>query len=279
MSIKKGNCAPRATLKGALYEVENPRRESSGEPLAGTLESQQTAEREYFVTGLYSPERVKRHTSKSKLKRSGEGLAFDQPEEIGNVLQEIAALQSDDVRDLFCVSRIPKRDFVEGILGFPQAEQREYISVLLEDSLVRSRLEDTLGNWNTLPPESQRTALEEIHDILSTESEKTLTSSRGVLPGFTYQDGFSLSATDLGNNGIKIEFFPDNDVAAAIVLPPRAVAQCGRWLLETLGRDKHGLPNGLSDILRRLSKHKGIERSLERGDKKRIKEAIRVLRS
>lgn len=100
-----------------------------------------------------------------------------------------------------------------------------------------------------------------------------------ALPGFTYQDGFLFCATDLGNNGVKIEFSHENDVGAAIILPPNTVAQYGRWLLKTLGQDKHGLPNGLSDILRKLSKHKGIERSLERGDKKTIKDALRVLRT
>lgn len=118
---------------------------------------------------------------------------------------------------------------------------------------------------------------------LTTEDRKNTgkleTFARTSLPGFSFENGFSFTATDLGNNGVKIEFSHQNDVAAAIILPPRAVAQCGMWLLKTLGQDKHGLPTGFSDILRRVSKHKGIERSLERGDKTRIKDAIRVLRS
>jgi len=119
----------------------------------------------------------------------------------------------------------------------------------------------------------------ELTTEVSKGTSKLETCQGGALPGFNYQNGFSFSTTDLGKSGVKIEFSHENDVAAAIILPPYAVAQCGRWLLETLGQDKHGLPNGLSDILRRLSKHKGIERSLERGDKKRMKDAIRVLRS
>lgn len=111
------------------------------------------------------------------------------------------------------------------------------------------------------------------------ETGKSANVNRGALPGFRYENGFEFSATDMGNNGVKVEFSHENDVAAAIILPPGEVGQCGKWLLKTLGQDKHGLPNGLSDILRRLSKHKGIERSLERGDKKRIKDAIRILRS
>jgi hypothetical protein len=102
---------------------------------------------------------------------------------------------------------------------------------------------------------------------------------RRPLPGFSFQNGFSFSAIDLGNNGVKIEFSHENDVGAAIILPPEAVGRCGLWLLNTLGQDRHGLPADFSKILRRLSKHKGIERSLERGDKKRIKDALRVLRA
>jgi len=119
----------------------------------------------------------------------------------------------------------------------------------------------------------------ELTTEVSKHTSKLDTCKGGALPGFKYQNGFLFSATDLGNNGVKIEFSHENDVAAAIILPSYAVAQFGRWLLETLGQDKHGLPNGLSDILRKLSNHKGIERSLERGDKTRIKDAIRVLRS
>ncbi|MBN2136515.1 MAG: hypothetical protein JW720_01785 [Sedimentisphaerales bacterium] len=119
----------------------------------------------------------------------------------------------------------------------------------------------------------------ELTNGVTKETGEVVSYARNSLPGFQYQNGFLFSATDLGNNGVKIEFSHENDVAAAIILPPDAVAQCGRWLLKTLGQDRHGLPNDLSDILQRLSSHKGIDRSLERGDKTRIKEALKVLKS
>jgi len=119
----------------------------------------------------------------------------------------------------------------------------------------------------------------EMSNELSRSTGKVDTLRRESLPGFVYRNGFSLSATDLGNNGVKIEFSHENDVAAAIILPPDAVEQCGRWMLKTLGQDKHGLPEEFPMVLRRLSQHKGIERSLERGDKKRIKDALRALRA
>ena len=79
----------------------------------------------------------------------------------------------------------------------------------------------------------------------------------------------------MANRGIKIELSHEHDRSSAIILPPDQVAECGRWMLKTLGQDRHGLPNGLSDVLRRLSR--GSKPVFERGDKQRIKEALRVL--
>lgn len=97
------------------------------------------------------------------------------------------------------------------------------------------------------------------------------------IPDFIYADGYRLSAVDLANRGVKLELSHEHDRSSAIILPPDQVAECGRWLLRTLGQDRHGLPNGLSDVLRRLSGQRGAEPVFERGDKQRIKEALRVL--
>ena len=111
------------------------------------------------------------------------------------------------------------------------------------------------------------------------ETSKLASIGRVALPGFHFQNGYTFSATDLGNHGVKLELLHKNDVAAAIILPPKMVAKCGRWLLQTLGQDRHGLPNGLSQVLRRLNKQKAAERLFQRGDKKMLKDAIRVLRT
>jgi len=116
-------------------------------------------------------------------------------------------------------------------------------------------------------------AVENVNSI-----RKSSLLGRRSLPGFQFQNGYTFSAKDLGNHGVKIELVHPNDVAGAIILPPKVVGNCGLWLLETLGQDRHGLPNGLSDILRRVSKCKGVEPVLRRGDKKTIKDAIRTLR-
>jgi hypothetical protein len=99
-----------------------------------------------------------------------------------------------------------------------------------------------------------------------------------ALPGFRYCNGYTFRATDLGKQGVKIELTHEKDVGAAIILPPKEVGQCGRWLLKTLGQDCHGLPKELPDILQRLTGQKGTERILEWGDKKKIKDALKVLR-
>src|SRR4030042_43652 len=107
------------------------------------------------------------------------------------------------------------------------------------------------------------------------ETGKLASISRGALPGFHYQNGYAFSATDLGNHGVKLELLHENDVAAAIILPPKMVAKCGRWRLQTLGQDRHGLPNGLAGGLRRLNKQKAAGRLVQRGGQKMPKDAIR----
>jgi len=116
----------------------------------------------------------------------------------------------------------------------------------------------------------------------STSSETRNKSSRrprAALPPFAYEDGYTFSATDLGKLGIKIELKHRYETAGAIILPPKEVAKCGRWMLETLEQESHGLPKGLRVILERLSRQSGFKPTLERGDKKKIKDALKVLNS
>lgn len=107
--------------------------------------------------------------------------------------------------------------------------------------------------------------------------DKPTKYGRGVLPAFRYEDGYTLSASDLGKIGVKIELNHEHDAGVAIILPPEKVAECGRWLLETLEQDSNGLPQQLRDILERLSKQSGFKPTLQRGDKKKIREALKVL--
>ena len=99
-----------------------------------------------------------------------------------------------------------------------------------------------------------------------------------ALPEFRYEGGYIFSASDLGKLGVKIELNNQYDTGVAIILPPEKVGECGIWLLETLEQEGIGLLTELLDILQRLSKQKGGRPSFQRGDKKTIKDAIRVLK-
>jgi hypothetical protein len=99
------------------------------------------------------------------------------------------------------------------------------------------------------------------------------------LAPYVFGNGYSLTAFDLGNGGVKLELQHQGESEAAIILPSEEVRNLGRWLLATLGQDERGLPVELSGILERLSKAKIKVPILERGDKKRIKEALQTLRS
>ncbi len=101
---------------------------------------------------------------------------------------------------------------------------------------------------------------------------------KASLPAFLYEDGYTISATDLGKSGVKIELSHNYNIGGALILPPEQVEKCGRWLLETLEQDSNGLPKQLTDILERLSKQSGFKAKLERGDKKKMKDALKVLK-
>ena len=110
------------------------------------------------------------------------------------------------------------------------------------------------------------------------ESRKPINRMYAAFSTFRYEDGYKLSAVDLGIRGVKIELNQTYDTGAAIILPPKKVKDCGKWLLQTLGQDSHGLPRELSDILTRLITHKKAAQILERGDKTKIKDALKILR-
>ena len=100
-----------------------------------------------------------------------------------------------------------------------------------------------------------------------------------ALPDFTFRNGYTLQANDLGGSGVKIELLHEYDTVGAIILPPKAVGLYGRWLLETLGQDRYGLPRELPEILKRLTKQKKASQILQRGDKTKIRDALKVLKS
>jgi hypothetical protein len=100
-----------------------------------------------------------------------------------------------------------------------------------------------------------------------------------ALPEFHYSNGYTLSLADLGKAGVKIELADRNEGSAAVILPPDKTEECSRWLSKTIAQRSHLLPEELLIILDRLLKGKRPTKILERGDKKIIKESIKILKA
>jgi len=113
---------------------------------------------------------------------------------------------------------------------------------------------------------------------VANKPKKQIKEMYAALSGFTFEDGYKFSAIDLGDHGVKIELNRAHDVGAAIILPPDQVRECGRWMMKSLGQNSLGLSKELVDVLQRLIRHEKASKILERGDKKKIKDALKVLR-
>lgn len=100
-----------------------------------------------------------------------------------------------------------------------------------------------------------------------------------ALPEFHYRNGYTLCLADLGKAGVKVELIDNHEGSAAVILPPDKTEQCSRWLSQTIGQRYHVLPDELSKILGRLLSEKKPARILERGDKRTIKEALKLLKA
>ncbi len=110
------------------------------------------------------------------------------------------------------------------------------------------------------------------------EMQTILDEENPALDSFEYENGYIFSATDLGNMGVKVELGQGYDKHGAIILPPHKAEQCARWMLHTIGQKEKALPRDLPDILERLSSQKNANKILKRGDKTKIRRAIKVLK-
>lgn len=113
---------------------------------------------------------------------------------------------------------------------------------------------------------------------LSNYNDKLTKHIHSALPEFRHEAGYILSASDLGKLGVKIELNNQFDVGVAIILPPEKVGEFGIWLMETLEQEGKGLLKELLDTLERLSKQKGPRATLQRGDKKKLKNTVKFLK-
>ena len=101
----------------------------------------------------------------------------------------------------------------------------------------------------------------------------------GALPEFLYENGYTLCISDLGKAGVKVELTDSHEGSAAVILPPDKTEECSKWLSQTLGQRYRLLPDELSKILGRLLKERKPSKILERGDKRTIKEALKLLKT
>jgi len=110
-------------------------------------------------------------------------------------------------------------------------------------------------------------------------TRKPLTGNQAALPQFCFENGYVLQGTDLGGRGVKLELVDKHEGAASIILPPRKAEECAKWLLRTLGQTKYTLPDELPAILQRIIRQKQLSSKLRRGEKKKIQDTLKVLKS
>ena len=103
---------------------------------------------------------------------------------------------------------------------------------------------------------------------------KITANGLSALNEFTYRNGYTLTVTDMGSDGLRIELIHPYENTAAVIIPPDKALMCVHWMLKTLALQEDKLPAELPEILRRIVDRK----SLNRGDKKKIRNAIRTLR-
>jgi hypothetical protein len=91
---------------------------------------------------------------------------------------------------------------------------------------------------------------------------------------FSYQDGYVLMVSDLGSEGVRIELTHPREGSATVIMPPQKVQSCAHWMLRTLALRKNSLPEELPEVLHRLVNNK----TLRRGEKKKVRDAIQIIR-
>ncbi len=94
------------------------------------------------------------------------------------------------------------------------------------------------------------------------------------LDEFKYHNGYEFTATDLGSEGVRIELVHPSQGTSAVIMPPDKARRCAHWILRSLALREPNLPSELPELLYRLVNNK----TLRRGDKKKIREAIQILR-
>jgi len=121
--------------------------------------------------------------------------------------------------------------------------------------------------------------MREIITIIDSKTGEPVVEERPALSGFYYEDGYTLLGTDLGGLGVKMELMRKHKGGGAVILPPHKARECAQWLQRTLGQVNQSLPKELPDVLERIIEQEGLAPVLKRGDKKKIKDVIKILKA
>ncbi len=105
------------------------------------------------------------------------------------------------------------------------------------------------------------------------DTGEVVIEERKTQPCFSYTSGCDLMIMDFADGGVKIELFYANEDLLGIILPVKKAEQLMHWLSCTLGQPVQKLPTQLRNILKRAIANK----EWKYGDKRKLKEAIKVL--
>jgi len=95
---------------------------------------------------------------------------------------------------------------------------------------------------------------------------------------FTYKNGYEIEAIDLGIvNGVRVTITHPREGSGAILLPADQACKLGEYLLRSMGQKIPCLPTRLQAILQNALDTKGTDIHLKRGDKKRIRETLKIM--
>jgi hypothetical protein len=100
-----------------------------------------------------------------------------------------------------------------------------------------------------------------------------LTSGRPALTIFRYENGYTITMSDLGSDGILIELTDPNEGSAAVIMPPDKVQRCAYWMLRTLALRKQSFPARLTEMLGKVVNSKRLNHT----EKNIICEAMQIL--
>ena len=124
----------------------------------------------------------------------------------------------------------------------------------------------------------QTGAVEEMVAEIDCKTGEPIIRERPILEQFCYEGGYTLALTDLASQGVKVEILHPDEGSRAVILPSDEVERCAQWILCALALGRGSLVAELAAILERLMQSKDSRLSIRQSDKKRLREAMTIMR-